>query len=122
DPELIQEQQDRFPLHELEGDVDVTGKPFYRVAVLPGIGDPFEDEREEPVASRPQTGGLFGDVGGRDLDRLPEPDDSRQVLRTGPPAALLSTSLDQGIAPDAAADVERSDALGAVKLVCRERE
>ena len=116
DARQIQPQQQALALDALKAYVHIAGQPVLHGAVHPGAGD-VRDARQQRV---PQ-GGDVGHVLLQVLRGLPQrrghAQNAGQILRAGPPVALLSAALQQGGQAQTAAAVERAHALGPVELV-----
>ncbi len=76
----------------------------------------------EPVAQRAHARRVAAQARDGDLGRLAEADDARDVLGAAAAGALLPAAVNQRLELEAPAHIERSDALGPMQLVRRERQ
>ena len=72
--------------------------------------------------SQPRDLSRLAEIGAGKLGRNTETDNTGDVLGTGSSAPLLATTLDQGFDRRAIAEYQRTNALGAANLVCRQAQ
>src|SRR2546428_13002147 len=92
------------------------------MAVQDGIGNPRPHAGDEPVAQARLARRLGRPALSRDAHGDPQAHDPRDVLRSGPPALLLTAAGLHRREPGPTADAERADTLGTLELVPVDRE
>ena len=97
-----------------ECEVHIVGQTVFAGSVDPGVGDLGHDAVHQVVA---QTGLIFGALlqrGHGQLHGLAVANDAGYIFRAGTALALLGATVDEGADFHALADIEETDALGAV--------
>ena len=120
DVEFVQHEQDRFALHELEGDAGGVGQALGRVAVDDGVGDAADQFALQPVAQGFDPDVLFIQFGRGQFGGFAQADDGGHVLGAAAAAVLLVAAEQEGRKLGALAHVEGADALGAMQFVSRQ--
>lgn len=117
----VEHQEQRFALDAFKAEADVAGQALLAVAVEAAAVD-LQDLVDQPVLHAAELRVLF--LHGRDrvLHRDAESDDAGDILRAGAAGSLLCAAVDQVRDRDAAADVQRADALRGVELVAAQGE
>ena len=113
---VIQQKQQALALNALEAEIDVAGQTVDRVAVQSTVGD-LAQPCNDPVPHSRDSGHIVINMVAGILHGSRHAADTGNVLGTGTLAPLLGTALDEVHQGEAAADIQGTDALGAVELV-----
>ena len=116
----IQPEQHRFTLDARKRHVHVVRQALVHCAVDAHVGNRRRQAADEPIAQESHPRRVLRQALFRQFNRLAQADDARQILRACAMPAFLRAAMNQRVDFHALADVQRTDALRPVELVCRE--
>ena len=118
----IQPEQHRFALDARERHVHVVRQALVHRPVDAHVGNRRRQAADKPIAQESHPRRVLRQAFFRQLNRLAQADDARQILRARAVSAFLRAAMNQRVDFHALADVQRTDALRPVELVRREGE
>ena len=110
----VQLDEQGLALDKLECEVHVVGQTVFAGAVDPGIGNLGHDAVHQVVTQAGLILGAFLQRGHGQLHGLAVAHDTGYIFRAGTALALLGAAVDERADLHALADIEETDALGAV--------
>ena len=119
---LVQQQQNSFGLHALEGDIRCVRQPRLFGPVARRAFDPAQDVIFQPVSQSADSSVFIVQRGQRQLGCSTEADDIRRIFCAAAPASFLPAADDVRMIFRAPFDIEQSDSFRGVQFVRRQRQ